>query len=90
MHTVPEYSMSIQACIPVALATLHNFNCKYKESEPDCKDDDPIGGGGNGIGDEAVHNEGVDKPNAMQDQIVAVMWTQYLEEHVCHGVPMHV
>ena len=78
--------MSIQARIPVALAALHNFNWKYKESEPDRKQDDPIGGGGggggdgngngdsNGDGDEAAHNDGVDEPNAMQDQIVAAMW----------------
>ena len=72
--------MSIQACIPVALAALHNFNQKYEESEPDREQDDPIGGGGgsggsggdgngdgdsDGNGDEAVHNDGVDKPNAM-------------------------
>ena len=68
LHTVPEYSMSIQACIPVALAALHNFNWKYDESEPDCEQDDPRSGGGDG--DEAVHNDGVDEPNAMRDQIV--------------------
>ena len=105
LHTAPEYSMSIQAHIPVALAALHNFNQKYEESEPDREQDDPIGGGdgddggggdgdgdgdGNGNGNEAVHNDGVDKPNAMWDQIVAAMWTQYLEEHICHGVPLHV
>ena len=93
LHTAPKYSMSIQARIPVALAALHNFNWKYEESEPDHEQDDPIGGGGgdgNGNGDEAAHNDGVDKPNAMRDQIVAAMWTQYLEEHICHGVPLHV
>ena len=93
--------MSIQACIPVALAALHNFNWKYKESEPDRKQDDPIGGGGGGgdgngngdsdaIGDLAAHNDGVDEPNGMRDQIAVAMWTQYLEEHICHGVPLHV
>ena len=96
LYTTPEYSMSIQAHIPVALATLHNFNHKYKESEPDHEDDDPISGGGNGNGDgdgdgnEAVHNDDVDEPNAMQDQIAVAMWTQYLEEHICCGVPLHV
>ena len=107
MRTVPEYSMSIQARIPVALAALHNFNWKYEESEPDHEQDDPIGGGGgggggggdgdgdgdgngNGNGDEAAHNDGVDEPNAMQDQIAMAMWTQYLEEHICCGVPLHV
>ena len=60
LHTTPEYSMSIQARIPVALAALHNFNCKYKESK-------------DGDGDEAVHNDGVDKPNAMRDQIAVAM-----------------
>ena len=89
--------MSIQACIPAALAALHNFNQKYEESEPDREQDDPIGGGGgsggsggDGNGDEAVHNDGVDKPNAMQDHIVVAMWTQCLEEHICCGVPLHV
>ena len=95
--------MSIQAHIPVALAALHNFNHKYEESEPDCEDDDPIGGGGgsgdgnsdgnsngNGNGNEAAHNDGVDEPNAMRDQIVVAMWSQYLEEHICCGVPLHV
>ena len=106
--------MSIQACIPVALAALHNFNWKYEESKPDHEQNDPIsrGGGGdgdgdgggdgngngdgngdgdsNGNGDEAAHNDGVDKPNAMRDQIAAAMWTQYLEEHIHHGVPLHV
>ena len=111
LHTTPKYSMSIQAHIPVALTALHNFNCKYEESEPDHEDDDPTGeggdggggsgggsgngngegeGDGDGDGDKAVHNDDVDKPNAMQDQIAAAMWTQYLEEHVCCGVPLHV
>ena len=91
LHTAPEYSMSIQARIPVALAALYNFNQKYEESEPDHEQDDPIGGGdGDGDGDEAVYNDGVDEPNAMRDQIAAAMWTQYLEEHICHGVPLHV
>ena len=96
--------MSIQAHIPVALAALHNFNWKYEESEPDHEQDDPIGGGGGGggggdgngngdsdaIGDLAAHNDGVDEPNGMRDQIAVAMWTQYLEEHICHGVPLHV
>ena len=89
--------MSIQAHIPVALAALHNFNWKYEESEPDHEQDDPIGGGdGNGNGDsngngnEAAHNDGVDEPNAMRDQIAVAMWTQYLEEHIHRGVPLHV
>ena len=91
MHTVPEYSMSIHAHIPVALAALHNFNHKYGQSEPDCEDDDPIsGGGGNGNGNEAAYNDGVDKPSAMQGQIAVAMWTQYLEEHVHCGIPLHV
>ena len=91
LHTVPEYSMSIQARIPVALAALHNFNWKYEESEPDHEQDDPIGGGGgDGNGDEVAHNDGVDEPNAMRDQIVVAMWTQYLEQHIHHGVPLHV
>ena len=66
LHTAPEYSKSIQARIPVALAALHNFNQKYEESEPDHEQDDPIGGGdGDGDGDEAAYNDGVDEPNAM-------------------------
>ena len=47
-------------------------------------------GNGNDDGDEAAHNDGVDKPNEMWDQIAAAIWTQYLEEHVHHGIPLHV
>ena len=93
LHTAPEYSMLIQAHIPVALAALHNFNWKYEQSEPDHdNEDDLIGRGvnGNGNGDKAKQNDGIGKPNEMQDQIAVVMWTQYLEEHVHHGIPLHV
>ena len=60
--------MSIQAHIPVALSTLHNFNQKYKQSEPDCDDeDDLIGRGvnGDGNGNEAEQNDGIGEPNEM-------------------------
>ena len=33
------------------------------------------------------YNDGIDKPNKMQDQIAAGMWTKYLED--C-GVPLNV
>ena len=72
LHTVPKYGMSTQAHIPVALATLHNFNHKYEQLKPDHKDDDPIsdgGGGGNSNGNsnEAAHNDGVNEPNENDD-----------------------
>ena len=68
------------------------------ESKPDPEDEDnPIGRGANGDGDEVEyndgiveHNDGIVEHNEMQDQIAEAMWTQYLEEHICHGVPMHI
>ena len=85
--------MSTQARIPVALAALHNFNWEYEGSEVDPAEDEelnPIHVQADGGDDDIEHNGGVNEPNEIQDRIAEAMWAQYLEEHIRHGIPLHV
>ena len=33
LHSGPEYSLDIQACIPAAPAAIHNFTCCHESNE---------------------------------------------------------
>lgn len=94
LRTAPEYSMALQARIPVALAALYNFiRIREQEQEGEVNDEDelhPIGGWVGDGDDEAERNEGFGEFNERREQIAVAMWAQYLEEHVRRGIPVPV
>ena len=90
---VPEYNMSLQAWIPVTLATVHNFIWEHKpeeeEKDNDSEDLQPIGGGvGDGDDEVAEINDGLGQHDDRRDQIAKDMWAQYIDEHLCRGIPL--
>ena len=86
LHTVPKYNISIQAHIPIALAILHNFNWKYEDSEANPANEEL-----SPIGELMVMMRWNTMMGLMKyDKIVVAIWTQYLEEHIYCGIPLHV
>ena len=82
LPTLPEYSMAIQACIPPALATVHNFICIHNEDEilefeGDLEDGEP---GECDYGELAKglpsHAEKI-CCEVKQDELVQAMWESY-------------
>ena len=89
----PEYNMSLQAQIPVALATVHNFIWEHEpeeeENNNDPNDFQPIGGGvGNDDDEVAEINDGLGQHDDRRDQIEKDIWAQYIDEHLCGGIPL--
>ena len=39
---------------------------------------------------DATDNDDIHDPNEIWEQIAVAMWTQYMEEHIYHGVALHV
>lgn len=85
--------MLVQARIPVALATLHNFSREHEpeddeDSEDELDDERPVGGRVDNDDDDAERNDGFDEQvEGRRDTIAEAMWTQYLAEHVRRGIP---
>ena len=93
LQMVPEYNMSLQAWIPVALAAVHNFIWEHEPEEEENNDDpddlQPIGGGVGDDDDEAAEiHDGPGQHDDRRDQIAKDMWAQYIDEHLCHGIPL--
>lgn len=97
LQIAPEYNMSLQVRIPLALAALHNFIREYEPEDDEGEDGDdvihnpqPVGGTVEGDDDEAEGNDGTDQRDERRDQIARDMWTQYVEEHARRGIPFPV
>ena len=78
----PEYNLDVQARLPAALCTIHNFICIHAPNEPaDQYDVDSImfGGGGGGGNDDQPAGEtaGDDEPSERRDAIAQAMWDDY-------------
>ena len=84
--------MSLQAQIPVALAMVHNFIQEHEPEEEENDDDpndlQPIGGVGDEDDEVAEINDGLGQHDDRRDQIAKDMWAQYIDEHLCHGIPL--
>ena len=91
MHLAPEYSLDIQAHIPAALATIHNFTHHHEpdeeeDGEGDGDGDEPISGRAENDDDEAEWADvGVNKLDMRWDGIVTVMWEQYVNKHIAQA-----
>ena len=89
----PEYNMSFEAWIPVTLAAVHNFIQEHEPEEEENDDDpddlQPIGGGVGDDDDEAAEiHDGLGQHDDRRDQIAKDMWAQYIDEHLCRGIPL--
>lgn len=93
LRHVPEYSMDIQARIPVALCALHNFIQKYHPDIFDLQSDGnlleitqdvALGEFGDGPADVAERR----RADQRRDRIARMMWVDYLEEHRQRGLPL--
>ena len=84
MHLAPEYTLEVQAHIPAALATIHNFTHHHKpgEEEEDGKGEgdgegdgnEPISGRVKNDDDEAEWaNVGINEPDMRCNGIVTAM-----------------
>ena len=85
----PEYSLEIQARIPAALATVHNF-IRYHEPGEDeiINNEEPIGGMVENDDDDAEWTDGgVGEQGVRRDSVASVMWEQYQSKHVNWGLP---
>jgi hypothetical protein len=93
----PEYSMSIQALIPPALAALHNFIREYDPDEIQTYDNnnEPVEfelqmGPSGSVGElegQVMREEPV-RANGRRDEIADAMWDQYqryLESRAAHS-----
>ena len=88
--------MDIQACIPVALAVVHNFIHRHKLVEDDeMRDEDEDGPGGgraedvnDGNDGAELYGVGVNELDVRRDAIVSIMWDQYLQEHIDRGLAL--
>ena len=82
LHLAPEYSMDIQACIPAALAAIHNF---IPVHEVDDKvvwvgGDDPHKAGLDDGEDKQYPGWNEDEPSQRRDDIARAMWADYQVE----------
>ena len=89
----PEYNMSFEAWIPVTLATVHNFIQEHEpEEEENNNDPNDLQSIGGGVGDDddevAEINDGLGQHDNRRDQIAKDMWAQYIDEHLCRGIPL--
>lgn len=80
----PEYNLNIQARLPAALCTIHNFIRIHTPDEPaDQYDADSImfggGGGGGNLDDDQPAGEtaGDGEPSERRDAIAQAMWDDY-------------
>jgi hypothetical protein len=96
----PEYSMVIQARLPMALCALHNF-IRHCDPAPDIIDQEFLDGDlpdpiftDDDMGDDA-RGELTDGPadaaerrraDNRRDEIAAAMWVDYVEERACRGL----
>ena len=89
-----DYSMDLQAPIPVTLARVFNFTCEHQPEEfcdDGGEDEDgsqPIGGRVEVVDDNVERNEEFDECNERRAQIAGEMWAQYLAEHTHCGIPL--
>ena len=93
MHLAPEYTLEVQAHIPAALATIHNFTHHHKpgEEEEDGEGEgdgnEPIGGRVKNDDDEVEWADvGINKLDMRHDGIATAMWEQYVNEHIGRGL----
>ena len=82
LHLAPEYSMDIQACIPAALAAIHNF---IPGHEVDDKvvwvgGDDPRKAGLDDGEEEQYPGWNEEEPSQRRDNIASAMWADYQAE----------
>ena len=78
----PEYSLEIQARIPAALCTIHNFICTHDVDEnvvePDLGDDEAQNDHDHDHIASAAAAAELDCPSARQDHIAQQMWDDYV------------
>jgi hypothetical protein len=84
----PEYSMDIQARIPAALCTIHNFISIHDPTEKviladDDDDDAPAGDA------PAAPAIAVDEPSVRRDQIAQEMWEDYTMRRTIGDAEVH-
>jgi hypothetical protein len=93
LQHVPEYSMAIQAQIPVALCTLHNFIQKYHPDDFDLESDGNLleinhdvvlGELGDGPADAAEWR----RADQWRERIAKEMWDDYVDKHRQQGLPL--
>ena len=79
-----EYSLEIQACVPAALATVHNFIHHHEPGEDEVINGKQlIGGMVENDDDNAEWTDGgVGEQDVRRGSIASVMWEQYQSEHV--------
>ncbi|KAF9473467.1 hypothetical protein BDN70DRAFT_769014, partial [Pholiota conissans] len=79
----PEYSMAIQACIPLALGAVHNFIREHNPDEildftGDTLDPNPNSGSVHGIlGTGPAQHSEIVRATSRRDQIAHAMWVSY-------------
>lgn len=78
----PEYSMDIQAQIPVALCAIHNFINAHDPNKDALEEisnffDDGVGSTDDGRNFTVVGEEGQSEASIKCDQIAQAMWVQY-------------
>ena len=85
----PEYSLEIQACIPAALAAIHNFICHHEPGEDEVINNEELIGGMVENDDDDVEwtDGGVDEQDVRRDSIASAMWEQYQSEYANQGLP---
>jgi len=78
----PEYSLEIQARIPAALCTIHNFICTHDVDEnvvePDLGDDEAQNDHDHDHIASAAAAAELDHPSARWDHIAQQMWDDYM------------
>ena len=91
MHLAPEYTLEVQAHIPVVLTMIHNFTHCHKPGE----EEEDGEGEGEGDGNEPISGRvkndddkvewadvGINEPDMRCDGIVTAMWEQYVNKHI--------
>ena len=94
LHLAPEYTLEVQACIPAALAAIHNFTHHHEpgeeeedgEGEVDGDGNEPISGRVKNDNDEAEW-AGINELDMRRDGIATAMWEQYVSKHIAWGLP---
>ena len=96
LHLAPEYTLEVQARIPAALATIHNFTHRHKpgeeeeegEGEGEGDGNEPISGRVENDNDEVEWADvGINELDMRLDGIATAMWEQYVNEHIAQGLP---
>ena len=94
MHLAPEYTLEVQAHIPAALATIHNFTRCHESGEEE-EDGEGEGDGNEPISGRVENDDneaewadvGINEPDMRRNGIATAMWEQYVSKHIARGLP---